>query len=143
MEYILTIGIFYSSLLFCIASKQGTSVSGTMAKGEYAAAHLECIMVLKWNDMKDVPNIISYHHTELVHDKTWVVDTMTPQPVCESNVAISGNDLKDKKLHPCFLDEKRRILSARIQNSCMIYSSITKFLPYSSQSRSQKRCQYI
>jgi hypothetical protein len=120
-------GNFYNSSLFGITSnQQGTSVSGTMKKGEYAAAHSEGIMVLKWNDMEDVPHIITYHDMELVPDKTWVVDTVKPQPVGDYNVAISGNDLKDKILQPCLLEEKRRILNARIHNSYTIYNSKTK-----------------
>jgi hypothetical protein len=84
-------GSFYNSTLFGITFNQkGSSVARTMRKGKCAAVDSEGIRVPKWNDMKNVPGIITYHDIKLVPHKTWVVTKLKTRPGCDYNVAISG-----------------------------------------------------
>lgn len=71
MGCILKMDSFYNSTLFGITSnQQGSSVARTVRKGKCAAVDSEGIIVPKWNDMKDVPGIITYHDIKLVPHKT-------------------------------------------------------------------------
>jgi hypothetical protein len=116
---------FYNSPLFGITSnQQGTSVAGTMKGGEYTAANSEGIVPLKWDDMNDVPGITCYHDMEPVLDKTLVVDTVKPQPVCDYNTSTGGNDLKDKILQPRLLEKKKK--NSQCKNPYMVHSKKSK-----------------